>query len=94
MESIAKVVHFVVFVNSKSGNGDGKQFLELEYPELFIHYQTLNEAHLYFLDLFSLDSRQRGIELIKEFLRNSTDFRVIICGGDGTIPWVLAEIFN
>lgn len=42
MESIAKVVHFVVFVNSKSGNGDGKRFLELEYPELFIHYQTLN----------------------------------------------------
>lgn len=94
MESITLQIHFVFFINTKSGNGDGKRFFSLGFPELVINYQGLSQAHLYFIDLFSSESRHQGVELIKSFLSNSTEFRVIICGGDGTIPWVLSTILN
>jgi hypothetical protein len=32
MEVIKSEMHFLVFVNTKSGNGDGKRFIELGYP--------------------------------------------------------------
>ena len=61
MEEGSSKVHFILFINTKSGNGDGKKFFTLGYPELVIHYQALTEAHLYFIDLFSSDSRQQGL---------------------------------
>ena len=83
-------MHFVLFINSKSGNGDGKSFFTIGYPELLIRYENFSEGHLYFIDLFDSSSKSQGLELVKNFLSNHTEFRVIICGGDGTIPWVLA----
>ena len=83
-----------MFINTKSGNGDGKRFFTLGYPELVIHYAGGVEGHLYFIDLFSTDSRTQGLALVNTFMRDSADFRVIVCGGDGTIPWVLSELLN
>jgi len=94
MEIISNRVHFVLFINTKSGNADGKSFFLLGYPELIIRYEDLTEAHLYFIDLFDQSSKTQGLELVKNFIVSNTEFRVIICGGDGTIPWVLTEILN
>ena len=52
MEGSPRVIHFVVFVNTKSGNGDGKRFLSLGYQQLVIHFDGNSEGHLYFIDLF------------------------------------------
>lgn len=82
-------MHFIFFVNTKSGDGDGQQFFRLGPSELVIHYESHSQAHLYFIDLFSADSRRQGLELVKTFLADNAEFRVIVCGGDGTIPWVL-----
>ena len=68
MEIIAKKMHFVLFINTKSGNADGKSFFKLGYPELVIRYEDLTEGHLYFIDLFDASSKLQGIELIKKFI--------------------------
>ena len=94
MNTLASEIHFLLFINPKSGNGNGRSFLTLGYPELLIRYEGSARAHLYFIDLFSEASRRQGLELIKNFTLSNSEFRVIICGGDGTIPWVLAEISN
>lgn len=61
MEGTESKMYFVMFINTKSGNGDGKRFFSLGYPELVIHYQTHPAAHLYFIDLFSDDSKYQGL---------------------------------
>lgn len=94
MQTLNPEVHFVFFVNTKSGNGDGKQFFNLASSELVIRYESNPTAHLYFIDLFSPPSRHQGLELVKTFLGKNFDFRVIVVGGDGTIPWVLGEVLN
>ena len=37
MENV-DTMHFVMFINTKSGDGNGKSFFTLGYPELVIHY--------------------------------------------------------
>ncbi|CAH2315678.1 diacylglycerol kinase eta-like isoform X3 [Pelobates cultripes] len=70
----------LVFVNSKSGDNQGVKFLRK-------FKQFLNPAQVF--DLMN-GGPQLGLRLFQKF----STFRILVCGGDGSVGWVLSEIDN
>ncbi|GAB1605280.1 diacylglycerol kinase delta-like isoform X1 [Argonauta hians] len=68
----------LVFVNSKSGDNQGVKFLRR-------FKQLLNPAQIF--DLMN-GGPYPGLRLFQKF----NQFRILVCGGDGSIGWVLTEI--
>nr|XP_018668628.1 diacylglycerol kinase delta isoform X2 [Ciona intestinalis] len=68
----------LVFVNSKSGDNQGVKFLRR-------FRQFLNPAQVF--DLMC-SGPQVGLKMFRKF----ETFRILICGGDGSIGWVLSEM--
>ncbi|OQV20412.1 Diacylglycerol kinase delta [Hypsibius exemplaris] len=68
----------LVFANSKSGDNQGVKFLRR-------FKQTLNPAQVF--DLMH-SGTTLGLQLFKKF----DSFRVLVCGGDGSIGWVLQDL--
>ncbi|XP_033117862.1 diacylglycerol kinase delta-like isoform X3 [Anneissia japonica] len=68
----------LVFVNSKSGDNQGVKFLRR-------FKQLLNPAQVF--DLMNSGPRL-GLRLFKKF----DTFRILVCGGDGSVGWVLTQI--
>ncbi|XP_003790393.1 diacylglycerol kinase eta isoform X1 [Otolemur garnettii] len=68
----------LVFVNSKSGDNQGVKFLRR-------FKQLLNPAQVF--DLTN-GGPHLGLRLFQEF----DNFRILVCGGDGSVGWVLSEI--
>uniref|UniRef100_A0A8C5MXM9 Diacylglycerol kinase n=1 Tax=Leptobrachium leishanense TaxID=445787 RepID=A0A8C5MXM9_9ANUR len=68
----------LVFVNSKSGDNQGVKFLRK-------FKQFLNPAQVF--DLMN-GGPQLGLRLFQKF----SNFRILACGGDGSVGWVLSEI--
>ncbi|CAI9736844.1 diacylglycerol kinase delta-like isoform X2 [Octopus vulgaris] len=68
----------LVFVNSKSGDNQGVKFLRR-------FKQLLNPAQVF--DLMN-GGPYPGLRLFQKF----NQFRILVCGGDGSIGWVLTEI--
>jgi diacylglycerol kinase (ATP) len=74
----------VAFVNRKSGGQAGEEI----------------EAHLRRLlppsRVFSLPetSPERALVACQKTLHSQGDYRVLVCGGDGTVAWVLSAIDN
>ncbi|XP_077284434.1 diacylglycerol kinase eta [Arctopsyche grandis] len=71
----------LVFVNSKSGDNQGVKFLRR-------FKQLLNPAQVF--DLTAGGGPGPGLKLF----RHLDPFRVLVCSGDGSVGWVLAEIDN
>ncbi|XP_072035014.1 diacylglycerol kinase delta-like isoform X2 [Amphiura filiformis] len=67
----------LVFVNSKSGDNQGVKFLRR-------FKQLLNPAQVF--DLMN-GGPTIGLRLFQKF----DTFRILVCGGDGSIGWVLSE---
>ncbi len=61
MDRKSEDVHFILFVNTKSGDGYGANYLKLGSEEIIIKFDSNKKAFLYFSDLFNQDSRKRGI---------------------------------
>uniref|UniRef100_A0A6Q2X083 Diacylglycerol kinase n=1 Tax=Esox lucius TaxID=8010 RepID=A0A6Q2X083_ESOLU len=68
----------LVFVNSKSGDNQGIKFLRR-------FKQLLNPAQVF--DLMN-GGPHLGLRLFQKF----DTFRILVCGGDGSVGWVLSEI--
>ncbi|GFN98161.1 diacylglycerol kinase [Plakobranchus ocellatus] len=68
----------LVYVNTKSGDNQGVKFLRR-------FKQLLNPAQVF--DLMN-GGPYPGLKLFQRF----DSFRILICGGDGSVGWVLAEI--
>ncbi|XP_019634677.1 PREDICTED: diacylglycerol kinase eta-like isoform X1 [Branchiostoma belcheri] len=68
----------LVFVNSKSGDNQGVKFLRR-------FKQLLNPAQVF--DLMN-GGPHLGLRLFQRF----DLFRILVCGGDGSVGWVLSEI--
>ncbi|XP_037534333.1 diacylglycerol kinase delta [Nematolebias whitei] len=68
----------LVFVNSKSGDNQGVKFLRR-------FKQLLNPAQVF--DLMN-GGPHLGLRLFQRF----DTFRILVCGGDGSVGWVLSEI--
>lgn len=68
----------LVFVNSKSGDSQGVKFLRR-------FKQLLNPAQVF--DLMN-GGPHLGLRLFQKF----DTFRILVCGGDGSVGWVLSEI--
>ncbi|KAJ8282553.1 hypothetical protein COCON_G00050720 [Conger conger] len=68
----------LVFVNSKSGDNQGVKFLRR-------FKQLLNPAQVF--DLMN-GGPHLGLRLFHKF----DNFRILVCGGDGSVGWVLSEI--
>ncbi|XP_059758871.1 diacylglycerol kinase eta isoform X7 [Balaenoptera ricei] len=68
----------LVFVNSKSGDNQGVKFLRR-------FKQLLNPAQVF--DLMN-GGPHLGLRLFQKF----DNFRILVCGGDGSVGWVLSEI--
>ncbi|XP_016889456.1 diacylglycerol kinase eta [Cynoglossus semilaevis] len=68
----------LVMVNSKSGDNQGVKFLRK-------FKQQLNPAQVF--DLMN-GGPELGLRLFQKFVT----FRVLVCGGDGSVGWVLSEL--
>ncbi|XP_068918570.1 diacylglycerol kinase kappa [Petaurus breviceps papuanus] len=68
----------LAFVNSKSGDNQGVHFLRK-------FKQFLNPAQVF--DLMN-GGPHLGLRLFQRF----STFRILVCGGDGSVGWVLSEI--
>ncbi|KAK5928769.1 hypothetical protein CgunFtcFv8_010063 [Champsocephalus gunnari] len=68
----------LVFVNSKSGHNQGVKFLRR-------FKQLLNPAQVF--DLMN-GGPHLGLRLFQKF----DTFRILVCGGDGSVGWVLSDI--
>uniref|UniRef100_H3B529 Diacylglycerol kinase n=1 Tax=Latimeria chalumnae TaxID=7897 RepID=H3B529_LATCH len=68
----------LVFVNSKSGDNQGVKFLRK-------FKQLLNPAQVF--DLMN-GGPHLGLRLFQKFVT----FRILVCGGDGSVGWVLSEL--
>ncbi|MGH0158106.1 UNVERIFIED_CONTAM: hypothetical protein FKN15_035228, partial [Acipenser sinensis] len=68
----------LVFVNSKSGDNQGVKFLRR-------FKQLLNPAQVF-------DLMNRGPHLGLRLFQKFDTFRILVCGGDGSVGWVLSEI--
>ncbi|XP_056006354.1 diacylglycerol kinase delta-like isoform X11 [Ostrea edulis] len=68
----------LVFVNTKSGDNQGVKFLRR-------FKQLLNPAQVF--DLMN-GGPHPGLRLFQRF----DQFRILVCGGDGSVGWVLSEI--
>ena len=69
----------LVFVNPKSGGQRG-QMLLFQLRALF------HEKQVY--DIINDGGPKRGLK----FFRNVPSFRIVVCGGDGTVAWVLSTL--
>ncbi|XP_047130185.1 diacylglycerol kinase eta isoform X3 [Hydra vulgaris] len=68
----------IVFVNSKSGDNQGVRFMRR-------FKQILNPAQVFDL---SVAGPAFGLTMCKQF----EQFRILVCGGDGSVGWVMTEL--
>lgn len=88
-----KDIAFALFVNTVSGSKVGTDYLTLASEEVTFKNKKGPTIHIFIFDLFDVVSRKRGLQVVKDN-QDLHDMRVIICGGDGTVLWVVQEVVD
>lgn len=89
MLPVRKLTCFL-FVNSKSGGEKGKHFLTV--PRHRLDYETTNRTAitLFLVNLFDDEEREQGLARMQQLVaKGEREVKVIVCGGDGTVVWVV-----
>ena len=88
-----KDIAFVLFINTVSGSKVGHEYLSLEAEEINFRVTNTPSIHVFFYDLFDVPNRMKGLQTVKRY-QDEYDMRVIICGGDGSVLWVVQEVID
>ncbi len=80
---------FNLFINTKSGGGWGTTYLEKYKKKSAFMYQGKHEIEIYLYDMVDSKDRKKGLSHCQKALKNNKKLYVVICGGDGTILWVV-----
>lgn len=86
--------HFLLFINSRSGGCKGKEYLTLGENRLKLKSKQGFYVYVYVYDLFNSHQKETGLKNVLELTKKSKNVNVIICGGDGTILWVVSSVIN
>ena len=81
---------FYFFINTRSGDGEGARLMELALNKREIQDRVAQPIEMHFVDLFDAKGSRSSYEHIREEIdRYSTEVYVVVCGGDGTVSWVI-----
>lgn len=76
-------------MNSGSGGGVGKALVELQIDR--INFALGGQLFsVYFYNMRT--NRDQGFNHLKQLTQKNTPVIAVICGGDGTVMWVVSEI--
>mmetsp|Transcript_15544 Transcript_15544/g.33752 ORF Transcript_15544/g.33752 Transcript_15544/m.33752 type:complete len:615 (-) Transcript_15544:64-1908(-) len=79
-EKLKDKVPLLVFVNSRSGGGQGIQLLQ----EL--------ETYLNKIQVVDLAKEKSPMPALKWWAATGQTYKILVCGGDGTVGWVLTSL--
>lgn len=94
-EAMAANTTFLVLINQRSGGQDGPQLLD-RFRQL-AQEGLDGQEHLEVVSMTDPDPSGQGVVGPRgglEKYKDTPNLRVIACGGDGTVGWVLSEIDN
>ena len=83
-------------MNTRSGGGVGRLYLTVVEKHTHLKMTRKGEtcAFMKLFDMCEESSRGRGLEEVKELVEAHEDVVVVVCGGDGTILWVVEEVLK
>jgi len=90
-------ISFFLFINTKSGGGLGRRYLTVPGKRLDYKHNNSTTLTLHFIDLFDIEGRKDALDNLSKIAKKinegkSHSIKVIVCGGDGTVLWVVSLV--